>query len=67
MNRLKPGDLVSVKGINGPYMVVDWVHPPNENANHIGYVECFWFDKENRRNWHKFNPLTLEKYEPSVV
>ena len=56
---LKVSDIVRVKNLEGPNMVVDWVHTTVDNK--VVYVECFWFDKENRRNWHKFNPLTLEK------
>ncbi len=56
---LKVGDIVKVKNLYGPNMVVDWLHN-TANQGQV-YVECFWFDKEHRRNWHKFNPLTLEK------
>ncbi len=61
-NDLKPGDVVRLINLKGPRMLVEWVNVGYDSVKKekITYAECFWFDNERRRHWHKFNPLLLE-------
>jgi len=55
---LKTGDVVEVRGIPGPAMVV-------ENRD-LDYASCAWFDKNNVLHRMAFPTVILKRIESSL-
>lgn len=61
-HNFKKGDLVQVKGMRGPEMMIIREDKGDKNSLH-----CFWFDSNNTLQFNQFSHEFIEKVDPNAI